>query len=132
MEETAMHLPCVQSMISFLDILEAVLSAGDRYAERAQGEFREIRPLKSYYLYSTLWANRRARISGQARTKNDSEATMSLARDAKPIALRPMALPGNCQDGMEEIEVPEPMWFRNTGNRLARLFKTNVLQAVLP
>jgi hypothetical protein len=24
------------------------------------------------------------------------------------------------------------MWFRNTGNRLVRLFKTNVLQAVLP
>lgn len=28
---------------------------------------------------------------------------MSLARDAKPIALRPMVLPGNCLDGMEEI-----------------------------
>ena len=32
----------------------------------------------------------------------------SLARDAKPIALRLMALPGNCLVGMEEIEVPEP------------------------
>jgi hypothetical protein len=32
MEETAMHLPCIQFMISFWDILEDVLSAGDRYA----------------------------------------------------------------------------------------------------
>jgi hypothetical protein len=43
----------------------------------------------------------------------------SLARDAKPIALRLMALPGNCLDGMEEIEVPEPCETveKATGNR---------------
>jgi hypothetical protein len=71
-----MHLPCVQSMISFLG--RALSYAGDRHAERTQGEFREIRPLKSHYLYSTLCANKRARIRGQALTRNDSGATIVL------------------------------------------------------
>jgi hypothetical protein len=46
--------------------------------ERKQGEFREIRPLKSHYLYFTLCANKRARIRGQALTRNDSGATIVL------------------------------------------------------
>ena len=50
-----MHLPCVQLMISFLGFLKTCSQQATAMLERAQGEFREIRPLKSYYLYSTLW-----------------------------------------------------------------------------
>jgi len=46
--------------------------------ERKQGEFRGIRPLKSHYLYSTLCANKRARIRCQALTGNDWGATIVL------------------------------------------------------
>ena len=75
--------------------------------ERAQGEFREIRPLKSYYLYSTLW---RQESTNQwlGADQEPFRGHHSLARDAKPIALRLVALPGNWLDEVEEIEVPDP------------------------
>src|SRR6478609_5911810 len=107
MEETAMHLPCVQSMISFLG--RALSYAGDRHAERTQGEFREI-PATKKSLLPLLYPMREQKSTNQGPSSDQQRfgGHHSLARDAKPIALRPMASPGNCLDGMEEIEVPEP------------------------